>query len=266
MKLPVQLAGRVVADQVVRAQVVDDALEAAGEIVRVDDGEAVGRFGERAQRVDPAAQHGLIDRRRDDRRRRPRDVLPHHRRVEDRQPARIDRVERRVGAVRLVEQIAELPVVVELRQLHPIGVALVVGRACRCRILGRQPARRGSTDDRRAGRHALARQRPRQVVVGTKQQPAVADRENRLALFAHAAQIADEILERVERQLFVAAIDHLGGDAVLVRAVRTAGGYVRVARAVLLVHRIGGNRPARARPSASSASGTRRSSSSCARR
>jgi hypothetical protein len=48
--------------------------------------------------------------------------------------------------------------------------------------------------------------------------PAVGDRENRLALLAHAAQVAHQVLERVERQLFVTAVDHLGGDAVLVRA------------------------------------------------
>ena len=56
----------------------------------------------------------------------------------------------------------------------------------------------------------------REIRFGPIQQPAVGDREHRLALLAHPAQVPDEILERVERLFFLAAFDHLVGDAAVV--------------------------------------------------
>src|SRR5439155_11284766 len=50
VELSIQLAGRVVAEQIVRTEIRDHAPESAGEIVRVDDREAIGRLGQRAQR------------------------------------------------------------------------------------------------------------------------------------------------------------------------------------------------------------------------
>ena len=53
MELSVQLAGRVVAEQVVRAEVVHDAPETLRKIVLVHDRQAIGVLGKRPQRVDP---------------------------------------------------------------------------------------------------------------------------------------------------------------------------------------------------------------------
>ena len=101
--------------------------------VRVDDREAVGGFGERAQRrasreqarvlLDSATSVGFEAAADADAGRR------HNRLVEHGQPARIDRVERRVRAVRLVEDRPDALLVVELRE-H-VAIALAVAHACR---------------------------------------------------------------------------------------------------------------------------------------
>ena len=109
--------GRVVAEQVVRGQVGDDPFQRAADVVGADDGRAVGAAGQPAQRVRPLAElcAVLLNR---------RWPIGTDRRIEDGQPARIDRVERGVGPVRLIEQARKLKLVVELGEADAILLAL----------------------------------------------------------------------------------------------------------------------------------------------
>ena len=86
MVFPIELGVRVIAEQVVRAEIGDHAFHATGEVVAIDDREAVGVFGERVQRVEPGVQAGCVDGERD---------FLLDRLFEDHQPSRIDRVEPR---------------------------------------------------------------------------------------------------------------------------------------------------------------------------
>ena len=210
MEPAVELAGRVVAEQVVRRQVGDDLLKAAGEVVVVHHREAVGRLGDRPQRGCPLTEHRCVDRERQ------RLV---DRRVEHRQAAWIDRIERRVRAVGQVEQLAERQIVVDLRQVHPIHAAGKLRRAAR-----RLRIPRGQASIPRVDEHlglpwnALAGQHSIEARIGPEQAPAVADCDDRLSLFTDAPQHLHEIDERIDRPLFVPPRDHLRGDSVLVGA------------------------------------------------
>ena len=247
MKPAVELAVRVVADQVVRAQVVDDARETAREIVGVDDREAVGRVRERAQRLETRPQARGIDARRHDRRRARRRQprrRPGDRLVEDDETAWIDGIERGVRRVCLVQQQTERRLVVDAREVHAIALAGI-------RIRPVEPGRRrpagqlaGPWIDADLRRRDLAIQFARELLVGLIQAPTVSDNDHRLALFAHAAEIGDHVVERVEGHLLVAPFDHLVGDAAIV--VHRAVGALdrrppRIAGLVLLLLRVGGD-------------------------
>ena len=83
MELAVELPGRVEPHQVVRAQIVDDALEAGCVIVGADHRQAVGRLRECAQRGFALAGDGQVHIQRQWRA---------DRRLEHDEPARIDRI------------------------------------------------------------------------------------------------------------------------------------------------------------------------------
>ena len=97
VELPVRLAvGRVVAEEVIRRQVVRDALHPPVEVVAAHHGHTVGVGGQHAHVVLTRLEHPVVGRERG--RRRGSD-----RRVEDREAARIHGVEGHVPAIRVVD-------------------------------------------------------------------------------------------------------------------------------------------------------------------
>ena len=137
--------------------------------------------------------------------------------------------------------------VVDLREVHPIDVALAYLRGLVHRVLRREPPVPGI--DRNAGtaRRALALQGPHQILILSVQQPAVGDRQNGFTLLADAPEKDDEVLEGVDRPLLVSTIDHLLGDPVLVGA-PIGRRHIRIACPVLFVLGIGQNQPAALAP------------------
>jgi hypothetical protein len=134
---PIKLGVGVIAEQIVRAEIGDDTLHAGGEVVAVDDCQAVGVFGERTQRVEPGAQPRGVDRQGCHRLEPSRAGL-RDRLVEYHQSSGIDRIERRVRPIRLLKEVAKILFVFEHRQRHPITFAdLRIGVG-----IGDAPARR----------------------------------------------------------------------------------------------------------------------------
>src|SRR5262249_57950477 len=87
-----------------------------------------------------------------------------------------------------------------------------------------------------SGYRRVARRPPiDEIVVLLEQPPAVADRDDRLALLAYAAEIADEIGERIERDLLAPPLDHLVGDAAIVGCAAVGAGHRRRTRIAVLV-------------------------------
>ena len=130
MKLPVQLPGGVVPQEIVRAHVVGDPLEPSLDVVRADNREPVGRLGEPAQRRVPGCQPGGVDRERNRRIGEPSETDARGRNnllVEYDQPSRIDGIERHIRAIRLVEDGPNPLLVVEQRQLVSVDLALRSG-------------------------------------------------------------------------------------------------------------------------------------------
>ena len=218
---PVELGvGRVVAKKIVRRQVVRDALHPAVEVVAVDDRDAVGVAGQRPHDFDPLLQHGGVD---GDRRRR----IGTNRIVEGREPARIDRVEARVGGVRRIHEVEEELLVVLHAEAHAIGVALVLGQGALgevARVPGRQLAVEADADRVDAGNRLLrAGERAVRSFISdwllAIEQPALGDRQNGFALLADRAQVAHQILERLERRPLALARDQLFVDAPIVALV-----------------------------------------------
>ena len=106
VEFSVEVASGVVANQIVRAEILDDAPHAGGEIAVLHDRDTVGGVGHRPQRVVAGFETPrILD---DTHRRVPAADAAgdgHNVLVEHDEAARIDRIERRVAGVRLVEDV-----------------------------------------------------------------------------------------------------------------------------------------------------------------
>ena len=165
--------GRVVREHVVRAVVLDDALEGGREVVLVDDGEAAGLFRQRAQAVLRQAQLVLQ-----------RALADAERRV----------VGERADLDRLVAEVGEAA------RIDAVDRHVRAGRGAN------RVARR--VDDRR--RALMVRAALRDDVVDVVVDP-FADEEDRLAPAAHRAEPLGDVAQRVERRARVEAALHVVG-------------------------------------------------------
>ena len=236
-----RVGGRV-ADQVVVRQIRDHPIQRCRQIVALDHREAVGRAGRRLQRLEPSAQ--------------PLEILddaadtPHLRRVgapgrggrliverliEDSQAARVDGVETEVDAVGFVQHVEELAAVVEVRQAHAVGLALLpVRRHVRARVGPRRELAAGANVDARRLRRRHVLELPRQILVRPHERPPFADDHDALPFLAQLAEPLREASQRLDRLRFALPGDHLHGDAI-----ETMLGIVgRVAGEVALLNRI----------------------------
>ncbi len=157
------------------------------------------------------------------------------RRVEHRQAARVDRVEAGIAPVGLVEQLAELAVVILLREHHAIGIALAVGGAARVAggIAHLQAAVHTDAHRLRPGDSAV--DRPGEAGVRAIQRPPFADHQDRLPLLSQAGEVHDEVPHRVQRHLLAAPGGHLLRD----RRDRPLTRLRRVAELVARFDRVG---------------------------
>ena len=143
--------------------------------------ESIGVLGQRAEVVDAVGQDALID--------RGRDVVVDLG-VRRREATRIDRVESDVRPVRQVEQVAVGLPVVDVGEIHAIGVTPLAGvAALRLHRIAREAAVGADADLGPLGGARGVRE-PR-VVPG--QHPPVGDRDDRLPFLAHAAQVHAQV-------------------------------------------------------------------------
>ena len=133
--------------------------------------------------------------------------------VEHREAPRIDRIERRVRAVRLVQNREEPLPVVELAQHEPVLLASIGRELEPGRLHSFQPLPCG--DRRRAGRGRgplLAGDRAAEHVARPEAAPAIRDRDHCLALFANRSEMAHECFQCVECLDLAARQNHLLRD------------------------------------------------------
>ena len=159
-----------------------------------DDREAVGRFGQHAQRRAPRRQPCGVDGSRNRRVGEPSEADARgrdNRLVEHHQPARIDGIERHVRAIRLVEDGPNPLLVVELRQ----RVSVALARCARCRCVVRFGVSfvvslplRGSTLTAAIGGWQSSPSGRTRFAIGPVQPPAVRDGDDGLAFLADVAQ------------------------------------------------------------------------------
>ncbi len=164
MEFPIELAGRVVAEQVVRAEIVGDASKRGGDVVGADDGSAVGAFSKTTEAVRSRSQPIVL-------------LLRPQRRVElqagidgsgrdnafveHHEPARVDRIEGRVRSVGFVHDGPQPRLIVDVREGLPIELAFALRSIAHVvRVRRRELARAGIDADRR-----IARRRHRRVAV-----------------------------------------------------------------------------------------------------
>ncbi len=133
-----------------------------------------------------------------------------------RQAARIDGIEAGIGAVRIVEDVAEIALVVHLRQHDAIAVAFPVGQrpGGPSFVLGRQlPIRtNGHRIERRhwlLGPGQWILPQPGDRIVRLEQQPSFSHRDDRLALFPDFTKVIDETTQCVERLALALAASQL---------------------------------------------------------
>ena len=169
---------RVVAEQVVSARVADDLLHPLAQVIPVDDGAAVGVFGQHLQR-----RHGLPER-----------VLALARpdvvldvELAGRQPARVDGIDGRVGPVSRVEHRLQFALQVELG--HRAGPLLVDV------VFASQRIAPGVVPQAGEPGHRVAHLR------GQHGRVALADQHNGLASLAQRPELDGQALQRRQRHL-----------------------------------------------------------------
>ena len=140
--------------------------------------------------------------------------------VEGREAPRVDRVETGVAEIGVLDDVPHEAVVVQHRETHPVGIALVLRQRAFAdlpRILRRQLAVRTDADRIERGRvllpiHPRIFTKLHQAWIPAVEHPPFGDRQNRLAFLADVAKVANEILKRFERGALALSRDHLGGQ------------------------------------------------------
>ena len=209
--------GRVVPEQVIGREVVRDLSKILVEIVAVHDSDAIGCGGERPHGVLVRPQRASVLRRRE---------TQVDRRVECDEAPRIDRIEARVAAVGIVDDVAEEHLVVHGRQPLSVGVALHLarGQVAVSIVLCRELAVRPDTDRIQTGnrifqaRHGILA-KLLEAGIGPEQLPAFGHRQDGFPFLANAVQVSDEILESFERDSFSLPPNELLGE-------RRLGGFL----------------------------------------
>ncbi len=195
---------RVVAEKIVGREVVGDLAEALVQVVGVHHGDAV-----RSVRQIPQRQRmGPSQLRVGGQRQRGSPAC-----FESDQTARVDRIERRVAAVGLSDDVAQELLVVDRGEALPVRVALHLGDwevvVLVEGILGRQrPAR---SDANRINRGSLRAATPiLEPELRREEIPSVRHSENRFSLLFDPADVPDEILKRLENFSLPLARDQSG--------------------------------------------------------